>query len=65
MINGRKVPTASLSSYPRAREIATTLKEWISGGKFELTNPVAKFPDAESGVKFRLLHERPINGGGG
>ena len=50
MINGRKVPTASLSSYPRAREIATTLKEWISGGKFELTNPVAKLPDAKAAL---------------
>jgi uncharacterized protein (DUF39 family) len=65
MINGYKVPTASLSSYPRAREIATTLKEWISAGKFELTDPVAKLPGVESGVTFRLLKERPINGGGG
>lgn len=62
-IKGRNVPTASLSSYPRAREIATTLKEWITGGKFELTNPVAKLPGVESGVKFRTLNERPINGG--
>jgi len=61
-INGRDVPTASLSSYPRAREIATTLKEWITSGKFELTSPVAKLPGPESGVKFRLLNERPING---
>ncbi|APV44112.1 hypothetical protein Dform_00758 [Dehalogenimonas formicexedens] len=65
MINGRKVPSASLSSYPRAREIATTLKEWISGGKFELTQPVASLPGVESGVKFKLLNERPINGSGG
>ncbi len=65
MINGRSVPTASLSSYPRAREIATTLKEWITAGKFELTSPVAKLPGVESGVKFRLLNERSINGGEG
>ena len=65
MINGQTVPTASLSSYPRAREIATTLKQWINAGKFELTSPVAKLPSVESGVKFKLLNERPINGGGG
>ncbi len=64
-INGRDVPTASLSSYPRAREIASALKEWITAGKFELTNPVAKLPGPESGVKFRLLNERPINSGEG
>ena len=63
-INGRQVPAASLSSYPRAREIATTLKEWIASGKFELTTPVAELPGVESGVKFKLLNERPINGGG-
>jgi L-aspartate semialdehyde sulfurtransferase len=65
IINGQSVPTASLSSYPRAREIATTLKQWIAEGKFELTNPVAKLPGVESGVKFKLLNERPVNGGGG
>jgi len=59
MINGQSVPTASLSSYPRAREIATTLKQWISAGKFELTCPVAKLP----GVESEMLNERSGNGG--
>ncbi|TFG47189.1 MAG: hypothetical protein E4H31_00265 [Dehalococcoidia bacterium] len=62
VINGKEIPTASLSSYPRAREIAATLKEWISGGKFELTQPVAYLPGPDSGVNFKLLNERPING---
>ncbi|MEL7561820.1 homocysteine biosynthesis protein [Dehalogenimonas sp. 4OHTPN] len=61
-INGREVPTASLSSYPRAREIAIILKDRITNGKFELTSPVATLPGIESGVKFKLLNERPING---
>jgi L-aspartate semialdehyde sulfurtransferase len=61
-INGREVPTASLSSYPRAREIAMILKDRITNGKFELTSPVAALPGIESGVKFKLLNERPING---
>jgi len=59
-IRGKEVPTASLSSYSRAAEIAGTLKEWITSGKFLLTNPVAPLPGAESGVKFKPLKERPI-----
>jgi len=59
-VQGKNVPTASLSSYPWAVEIATTLKEWILGGKFLLTEPVAPLPGAESDVKFKPLNERPI-----
>ena len=59
-VQGKKVPTASLSSYPRAVEIANTLKDWIKTGKFELTQPVAALPSAESGLKFKPLNERPI-----
>jgi len=59
-IRGKEVPTASLSSYSRAVEIATILKEWITSGKFLLTNPVAPLPGAKSGAKFKPLKERPI-----
>jgi L-aspartate semialdehyde sulfurtransferase len=59
-VQGKKIPTASLSSYPRAVEIANTLKVWIKAGKFELTQPVAYLPGAESGVTFKPLNERPI-----
>jgi uncharacterized protein (DUF39 family) len=59
-VQGKKVPTASLSSYPRAVEIANTLKDWIKAGKFELTQPVASLPGVESGVTFKPLNERPI-----
>ena len=59
-VQGKKVPTASLSSYPRAVEIATILKEWILSGKFLLTQPVAPLPDAESGITFKPLKERPV-----
>jgi uncharacterized protein (DUF39 family) len=62
IVQGKKVPTASLSSYPRAVEIATTLKEWIKHGKFELTQPVASLPGAESGVTFKALNERTLTG---
>ena len=59
-IQGQEVPTASLSSYSRAIEIATTLKEWISKGEFLLTEAVAPLPGVESGITFKPLKERPI-----
>lgn len=43
-INGKEVPTAPLSSLKRAREIADTLKGWISSGQFTLTEPVRPLP---------------------
>jgi len=60
-IMGKEVPTSSLSSYPRAVEIANTLKEWILSGKFTLTQPVAPLPGVESGVSFKPFKERPLN----
>ncbi len=59
-LGGKEVPTASLSSYPRALEIANTLKEWITKGKFQLTEPVAPLPGVESGITFKPLKERAI-----
>ncbi len=59
-LQGKEVPTASLSSYLRAVEIATLLKEWIVSGKFLLTEPVAPLPGVESGITFKPLKERPI-----
>ncbi|MFC2019977.1 homocysteine biosynthesis protein [Chloroflexota bacterium] len=59
-VQGKKVPTASLSSYPRAVEIANTLKEWIQSGQFQLSTPVAPLPGVESGLGFKPLIERPI-----
>lgn len=59
-VRGKEVPTAPLSSYPKAREIARTLKTWIQEGKFLLTEPVAGLPGADSGYAFRPLVERPV-----
>jgi uncharacterized protein (DUF39 family) len=59
-VHNKDVPTGSLSSYSRAREIALLLKERISKGKFLLTEPVAPLPGAESGYRFRPLKERPL-----
>jgi uncharacterized protein (DUF39 family) len=59
-VQGQEVPTASLSSYPGAVEIATILKGWIKKGEFLLTEPVAALPGVESGIVFKPLEERPI-----
>ncbi|MBM4448894.1 MAG: hypothetical protein FJ015_06645 [Chloroflexi bacterium] len=59
-LQGKKVPTGSLSSYPRALEIAEILKGWIKRGEFLLTEAVAPLPGVESGVTFKPLKERPL-----
>ncbi len=43
-LEGKKVPTAPLSSYSRAREIAGILKRWIERGEFLLTEPAELLP---------------------
>lgn len=57
-VKGKAVPTASLSSYPKAVAIAEELKDWIRTGHFELTEPVAPLPGPESGYVFKPLKER-------
>ena len=59
-VNNKEVPTAGLSSYVKATEIAKTLKQWIKKGDFLLTDSVAPIPGADSGCKFKPLNERPI-----
>jgi L-aspartate semialdehyde sulfurtransferase len=59
-VRGRQVPTSSLSSYPRAVEIAQTLKSWIKKGEFTLTEPSLPLPGVESGIVLKSLEDRPI-----
>jgi len=59
-VKGKEIPTAGLSSYLKAREIAQSLKEWIEAGKFLLTKPVETLPSVDSGIVFKPLKERPI-----
>jgi uncharacterized protein (DUF39 family) len=59
-VKAKEVPTASLSSYPGALEIAGILKKWIKKGDFLLTEPVAPLPGMKSGIVFKPLDERPI-----
>ncbi len=50
-VNGKKVPTAPLSSLPMAREIAEELKKWIKDKKFFLNKPAQLLPDSDEGSK--------------
>jgi uncharacterized protein (DUF39 family) len=59
-VKGKQVPTSSLSSYPKAVEIAQTLKSWIQKGEFILTEPVTPLPGIEAGIAIKSLEERPI-----
>lgn len=43
-LDGKKLPAAPLSSYSAAKEIAVTLKEWISSGQFLLGEPQETLP---------------------
>ena len=60
MLDGKKVPTAGLSSYTMAREIATILKDWIRKGEFVLTECIQRLPSADSGIVFKGLQEKRI-----
>ncbi len=59
-VKGKKVPTSSLSSYPKAVEIAQTIKSWIKKGEFTLTEPVMHLPEPEDGITIKPLEEREI-----
>jgi uncharacterized protein (DUF39 family) len=59
-VQGKEVPTGSLSSYAKARKIASLLKNWIKKGDFLLAEPVELLPSVESGISFKPLKERPI-----
>jgi uncharacterized protein (DUF39 family) len=48
LLNGKKVSTAPLSSYYKAREIANILKEWIERGDFLLGEPQQLLPSVKT-----------------
>jgi len=58
IIDGEEVPTASLSSYPKAVEIANILKKEIKSGRFLLTKPLQLLPGTDWSEKFKPLKLR-------
>lgn len=59
-VNGKEVPSAPLSSYPRAREIANILKGQISKGEFLLTEPVKLLPSRKEEIVAKPLEIREL-----
>ena len=59
-VQGRKIPTSGLSSYAKAKEIATELKEWIGKGEFLLGEAVHPIPGPDSGQAMKPFNERPL-----
>jgi L-aspartate semialdehyde sulfurtransferase len=59
-INGKKVPSAPLSSYKVARLIAANLKAWISEGRFQLSTPVEPLPGEGVTLPLEIREEEGI-----
>ncbi len=57
-IGRQQIPVGSLSSFFMARKISQVLKNWILLGKFAITDPVAKLPGKETGMKTKGLEIR-------
>lgn len=60
-IKGKDVPTGSLSSIRKAREITKILKEQIKKGKFFLSEAVEAIPSSDSNYKLKPLNERKVD----
>lgn len=60
---GREVPTVPLSSYAKAREIANILKQWVSQGRFTLTEPVQPLPGVLNASSLGVGTGGTFNGG--
>lgn len=56
-LDGKEVPTSSMSSYFMARKIAEVLKEWVKRGEFLLTAPVEKL---SSKTIFKPMREEVV-----
>ncbi len=59
-VKGKEIPTAPLSSYPRAREIAGILKNWIQKGGFLLTEPVKLLPSYKDNIAANTLEIKGV-----
>ncbi len=57
-IKDRKIRTAAMSSYAKAREIADRLKTWIQAGEFLLGRPVEPLPGVDSGITLKARNIR-------
>lgn len=56
-VNGKEISVSPISSYAKARQIATVLKDWIMSGRFSLSVPVTHLPGVDAGIKMNTLEE--------
>lgn len=59
-LNGREVKTSSLSSFYKAREVASELKKWIKKGDFLLSAPAEPMRHEGSARPMKQTLEMPI-----
>jgi len=59
-VNGKEISAFPLSSYSKAKEIATILKGWIGSGEFFLTRPVQPLPGPGEGTAVHFLEEQAL-----
>ncbi|MDD3654676.1 MAG: homocysteine biosynthesis protein [Desulfotomaculaceae bacterium] len=59
-IAGKEVPSAPLSSYPKARQIAGILKDWLLQGDFYLSEPVQLLPSYKDEIVSKTLEIKGI-----
>jgi len=57
-LNGKEIHCSPISSYSKAHEIATALKDWILSRQFLLAAPVQPLPGVDDGIKMNTLEER-------
>jgi len=60
VLDGKEIPTASISSYSKAREIACVLKDWIEKGDFLIQEPVESLPKEQSVKTLDILREEEL-----
>jgi uncharacterized protein (DUF39 family) len=58
-LRGRRVRTVALSSLAAARRISEVLRDWISSGRFLLSEPIEPLPGPDSGMGTHPLEIRP------
>ena len=58
-LGGREVPAAPLVSYAQSKRVAVTLKQWIEGGTFTLSEPAARLPGQGSSRPLAQKEPRP------
>lgn len=59
-INKKEVPTGSISSYSKAKEISLLLKKWIKDNNFLLTSPVSRIPASGTTKPLNIVNEEEI-----